>query len=64
MIGDSGAQVLDWLAGWLAWLGDQAEDLFGEVVGWVGDLGVSAYALGGVVVLLWLVFALWYSSRR
>jgi len=60
MIQDRGAQVLDWLAGWLTWLGDEAMDLFWDVADWVEDLGVYGYVLGGVVMLV----LLWYASRR
>ena len=58
------ARVIDWLADRLLWLGDEAQELVWEVVDWVRDLGVYAYALGAAVVLLWILFALWCSSRR
>jgi len=58
------AQVTDWFARWLTWLGGQAEDLVEEAVDWVVDLGMYGYALGAAVVLFWLLFALWCSSRR
>ncbi len=64
MIGDKGAQVIDWLAMWLAWLGDEAVDLLEEAVDWVEDLGVYSYALGAGCILLAVMVLLWYSSRR
>ena len=64
MIRDRGAQILDWLAGWLGWLGDEAVDLLWDAVDWVEDLGVFGYALGAGCVLLVVMVLLWYSSRR
>ena len=64
MIQDRGAQVLDWLAGWLTRLGDEGMDLFWAAVHGVEDLGVYGYALGAAVVLLLLWVLLWYGGRR
>ena len=64
MIQDRGAQVLDWLAMWFTWLGDEAMDLFWDAVDWVQDLGVYGYGLGAGCVLLVMLVLLWYGSRR
>ena len=64
MIQNRGAQVIDWLARWFGWLGDEAMDLLWEAVDWVEDLGVFAYGLGAGCVLLVLMVLLWYASRR
>ena len=64
MIGDKGAQVLDWLAMWLTWLGDEAVELLENTVDWVADLGVYGYGLGAGCVLLVVMVLLWYGSRR
>ena len=64
MIQDRGAQVLDWLARRLTWLGDEALDLFWDAVDWVEDLGVYGYGLGAGCVLLAVLVLLWYGSRR
>ncbi len=61
---DATERVIDWLADRLLWLGDLAQELAVEAAYWVRDLGVYAYALGAGVILLWVVIALWYSSRR
>jgi len=59
-----GAQVLDWLAMWFTWLGEEAVDLLGDVVDWVEDMGVYGYGLGAGYVLLVVLVLLWYGSRR
>ena len=64
MIQDRGAQVLDWLAGWLTWVGEEGVDLFWDAVDWVEDMGVFGYGLGAGVVLLVMLVLMWYSSRR
>ncbi len=64
MIQDRGAQVLDWLARQLTWLGEEGVDLFWDAIDWVEDLGVYGYALGAGVVLLVMLVLMWYSSRR
>ena len=64
MLQDSVARAREWIVESVTWLGDQAEDLARAVVDWVRDLGVFGYALGAGVALLWILLALWYSSRR
>ena len=64
MIQDRGAQVLDWLAMWLTWLGDEAMDLFWDAADWVEDLGVYGYGLGAGCILVGVLVLLWYGSRR
>ena len=61
---DRGAQILDWLARQLTLLGDDAVDMFWDVVDWVESLGVFGYGLGAGCVLLVLMVLLWYASRR
>ena len=65
MVGDRGAQVLDWLAGWLAWLGEQAEELGRQELEWLNSLE-PAYrlALGAGCILFGVLVLVWYSSRR
>jgi len=64
MIQDRGAQVLDWLAGWFTWLGEEGVDLFRDAIDWVEDMGVYGYGLAAMVVLLVMLVLMWYSSRR
>ncbi len=64
MIGDRGAQVLDWLTDWLGWLGAAAEELAREGLDWLNDLGVYGYGLGAGCALLVVLVLLWYGSRR
>jgi len=45
MISDRGAQVLDWLAMWFTWLGDQGVDLARQGLDWLNDLGPYSLAV-------------------
>lgn len=58
------ARVREWIVESLTWLGEQAEVLALQLVDWVRDLGVFAYALGAGIALVWILLALWHSSRR
>ena len=61
---DATERVIDWLADRLLWLGDLAQELAVGAAYWVRDLGVYAYVVGAAVILIWILIALWYSSRR
>jgi len=60
MMQDRGAQVLDWLARQLTWLGEEGVDLFWDAIEWVQGLGMYGYVLAAVVVFV----LIWYSGRR
>ncbi len=64
MPADKGAETLGWIARTLAQVGEKTGDVFADAVAWFRELGSWGYAIGVVVVLIWLVFALWCSSRR
>lgn len=64
MLEESMARVREWIVESATWLGEQAEVLALAAVDWVRDMGVFGYALGAGVALVWILLALWYSSRR
>ncbi len=64
MVKGGAADVIDWIVACLAGMGEQAEDLAREAINWLQGQGLDAYALGVGLVLVWILVALWYSSRR
>ena len=64
MMANTGARVLDWLAGGLAGLGDAANELGREVVHWSDSVGQPGLAVGAGAIALGVLVLLWYASRR
>ena len=61
---EKSAETLSWLARTLAQVGEKTGDVFAEAVAWFQRLGAWGYVVGVFIVLAWLIFALWCSSRR
>ena len=64
MVEENTSRVVGWLTKWLGWIGGQSHDLAGEGVSWARALSTWGIIIAGAVALLWIMFALWYTSRR